>query len=1051
MRRMRIAMVIAATIAVTIPAVTAQAGNWLGYMNVFDKTPTGGQGGYLWGSAWGVADLKTVIVNGSGTGTNIANNVLELFPNYNTYNATDPYWASGTSGNKWMEANTFVETASIAIPAASFSGNVTSFSLNSAYTADAFIKVLDPLTGYSTSLFERQPLTGVGTFSLAADMAFYQGQLLQYGFMVSGVNANPASMASFGSVRVTTETGSTPIVFNVVTGSTRTQAQAGYPSIATASSVTKTGGGTLVFNGTNTYTGPTLIETGTLRVANAAGLSASDVTVSSGATLAVSAAGSTNLSAVTVSVGGDMALSTTEAQTVNVQSLDLKTVVSLTVDSGTMTNGYMNVYDIATGTFDPTVSGPWAVPDLRADFTSGTSVTLAPCFVSDTSSFWYSPSGQPGATGTKRMEANVYGQSDGTYAGQRVSFSGTVPSYSLLSGSGNWTVKAFVRDFAADYSTFSYSEVPITSTGTFSVSLDTIDDPTRHVQWGLQTTGPDVWITELPSKGTVVVNAVPTTAEGGTIDVGNGAMNVASGLSAVEMVAAIRTGLGDGSWNGTAGITSSAVAADVAVGSPRAIGWLDNGGGAVSFAYSAPGDTNIDWQVDILDAANFFAGAKYDTGDLATWNQGDFTYDGVVDILDASAFFSSGLFDAGNYNAAAPSSVAAVPEPGAWSMAVASLIAGFCLRGRRRRTPGARGGFTLVELLVVIAIIGVLIGLLLPAVQAARESARRTQCANQLKQIGLAILQTESVTQAFPTAGITPYPKIEDYSQGGRPNAPAKQGLGWAYQILPYMDGGSIATITTTPQIASSLVKTYFCASRRGPTSYVNSDSTRVAKQGISAPVTYWLMDYAAAQPGPSRAENPSMFDSAIKMGTANAGEIPTTVGCSNGYGFWGAGTSTMDFDPVSRATLGSRWTGFKGVIVRGNYFVKNGTATTLDYPSATRMKNIQDGASKAVVVLEKRLLLPYQAGTHNEDDDEGYATGYDFDAVRTTLCPPQPDGTQSIAGSKASFRTPGSAHQSGLNAVFADGSVALLSYEIDPETFNCLGHREDGQNLGGR
>ena len=187
-------------------------------------------------------------------------------------------------------------------------------------------------------------------------------------------------------------------------------------------------------------------------------------------------------------------------------------------------------------------------------------------------------------------------------------------------------------------------------------------------------------VTLSPSLQTTVGGLAPSA--GGLVDVGSGLVTVAAGLSASNMVAAIVTGLGDGSWNGASGITSSVAAAS---GGDRTVGWLDNGDGTVTFGFAAAGDTNLDWQVDIIDAANFLAGGKFDSGSPATWNQGDFTYDGLVDILDAASFLSNGLFDAGAYNtpAGAAGSVAAVPEPSTSALLAVAAACGLRLRRRR--------------------------------------------------------------------------------------------------------------------------------------------------------------------------------------------------------------------------------------------------------------------------------------------------------------------------------------------------------------------------------
>jgi autotransporter-associated beta strand protein len=168
---------------------------------------------------------------------------------------------------------------------------------------------------------------------------------------------------------------------------------------------------------------------------------------------------------------------------------------------------------------------------------------------------------------------------------------------------------------------------------------------------------------------------------GGLVDVGTGEITVASGLSVADLATAMQSGRGDGSWNGSSGITSSAVAAS---NGSRTVGWLDNDNGSVTFGYAATGDTNLDWVIDILDVANFIGSGKFNAGVSATWAEGDFNYDGYVDILDMADFVSTGLFNAAPYNTPA-GSIAAVPEPSTLGLVGVGVSVAGLLAVRRRR------------------------------------------------------------------------------------------------------------------------------------------------------------------------------------------------------------------------------------------------------------------------------------------------------------------------------------------------------------------------------
>ena len=169
---------------------------------------------------------------------------------------------------------------------------------------------------------------------------------------------------------------------------------------------------------------------------------------------------------------------------------------------------------------------------------------------------------------------------------------------------------------------------------------------------------------------------------GGLIDIGTGEITVASGLSVLDLSAALQSGRGNGSWNGSSGITSSAAASS---NGSRTVGWLDNGNGSLTFGYAASGDTNLDWTIDILDVANFIGSGRFDSGLTATWSDGDFNYDGFADILDVAEMITAELYNVGNYNGTPAGMIAAVPEPSTLGLVgVGFGLAGFVTMRRKR-------------------------------------------------------------------------------------------------------------------------------------------------------------------------------------------------------------------------------------------------------------------------------------------------------------------------------------------------------------------------------
>jgi prepilin-type processing-associated H-X9-DG protein len=333
----------------------------------------------------------------------------------------------------------------------------------------------------------------------------------------------------------------------------------------------------------------------------------------------------------------------------------------------------------------------------------------------------------------------------------------------------------------------------------------------------------------------------------------------------------------------------------------------------------------------------------------------------------------------------------------------------------------------LVELLVVIAIIGILVALLLPAIQAAREAARRTECKNHLKQICLAVSNFENAKRVLPTGGAIFNPHIEYYlDNGGNPYGPDKQALGWAFQILPYLEEGNIYAIKKQTDMQQIVIPEYFCPSRRAPTHNADTSDPNYTNSV--------LMDYAAATPWG--------VDRTTKL-------IPKTDRDS----YWQKFTDGRWTVPTNKDWL--------GMIVRTPIWKDEtsggGASLPFQDSGSTRpitVAKVTDGLSKTALIGEKTVNAKYYEGG-SPSDDHGWSDGWDPDTMRCTCDPPMSDGTVATTqlfggdwGQLTDVYNFGAAHTSGFNVAYGDGSVQTISYSVDPVVFDRIGDRRDGEAI---